>query len=248
MKSHLLYLFTRTPLHVGAGASVGAIDQPIQRERHTGFPIIPGSSIKGVMRDHFFGMGEETVRSVFGYSDNDDSRSGSITFSEAKLLAFPLRSAKGCYAMAVCPLTLQRYARNQGLDLPIPEEPTDSNCLAGASIAINEKAVVLEEYQFKINGGFPDQWASHLSALLNDEVLNGAEKRWVLLSNGDFSHFAVNACQVSQHVGIDENTGTQKDGALFNEETVPSETLFFAVLNELRFESAKEEILSTVTT
>ena len=41
--SRILYLFTRTPLHVGAGASVGAIDQPIQRERHTGFPVIPAS-------------------------------------------------------------------------------------------------------------------------------------------------------------------------------------------------------------
>ena len=47
MTTKILYLFTRTPLHVGAGASVGAIDQPIQRERHTGHPIIPGSSIKG---------------------------------------------------------------------------------------------------------------------------------------------------------------------------------------------------------
>jgi len=47
----ILYLFTRTPLHVGAGASVGAIDQPIVRERHTGFPVIPGTTIKGVLRD-----------------------------------------------------------------------------------------------------------------------------------------------------------------------------------------------------
>jgi CRISPR/Cas system CMR subunit Cmr4 (Cas7 group RAMP superfamily) len=43
-KSKILYLFTRTPLHVGAGASVGAIDQPIIRERHTGFPIISATS------------------------------------------------------------------------------------------------------------------------------------------------------------------------------------------------------------
>ncbi len=47
MQTRILYLFTRTPLHVGAGASVGAIDQPVQRERHTGFPIVPGSSLKG---------------------------------------------------------------------------------------------------------------------------------------------------------------------------------------------------------
>lgn len=53
MKTKLLYLFTRTPLHIGAGSSVGAIDQPIQRERHTGHPIIPGSSIKGVLADRY---------------------------------------------------------------------------------------------------------------------------------------------------------------------------------------------------
>jgi len=51
MQTRILYLFTRTPLHVGAGSSVGAIDQPIVRERHTGFPIIPGSAIKGVLAD-----------------------------------------------------------------------------------------------------------------------------------------------------------------------------------------------------
>ncbi|HNW40428.1 MAG TPA: RAMP superfamily CRISPR-associated protein, partial [Opitutaceae bacterium] len=53
MTTKLLYLFTRTPLHVGAGSSVGAIDQPIIRERHTGFPIIPGSSLKGSFADHW---------------------------------------------------------------------------------------------------------------------------------------------------------------------------------------------------
>ena len=49
--TQILYLFTRTPLHVGAGASVGAIDQPIIRERHTGFPVIPASSLKGTFAD-----------------------------------------------------------------------------------------------------------------------------------------------------------------------------------------------------
>ncbi len=28
-QNRILYIFTRTPLHVGAGSSVGAIDQPI---------------------------------------------------------------------------------------------------------------------------------------------------------------------------------------------------------------------------
>ncbi|MDA1278093.1 MAG: RAMP superfamily CRISPR-associated protein [Verrucomicrobia bacterium] len=48
-----MFLFTRTPLHIGAGASVGAIDQPIQRERHTGFPIIPATGLKGSFADQW---------------------------------------------------------------------------------------------------------------------------------------------------------------------------------------------------
>ena len=32
MNTQLLTLFTRAPLHVGAGASVGAVDQPVVRQ------------------------------------------------------------------------------------------------------------------------------------------------------------------------------------------------------------------------
>ena len=43
----------------------------------------------------------------------------------------------------------------------------------------------------------------------------------------------MNACQVNQHVRIDDESGTAEDGGLFNEETVPSETLFYAPLTVL---------------
>ena len=36
MKQQLLAIFTRTPMHIGAGSSVGAVDLPIIRERPTG--------------------------------------------------------------------------------------------------------------------------------------------------------------------------------------------------------------------
>ena len=52
MNQKVMSIFTRTPMHVGAGSSVGAVDQPIIRERHTGFPVIPGSAVKGVLRDY----------------------------------------------------------------------------------------------------------------------------------------------------------------------------------------------------
>lgn len=235
MKSNILYLFTRTPLHLGAGSSVGAIDQPVQRERHTGFPIIPGSSIKGVMRDFFelqWGREHAHLANAFGDAasrENETGLSGSITFTEARLLLFPVRSAKGGYALATSPLALARYAREAGLKFAIPAEPKDMTCLNGSSIVFSDKqTVVLEEYGFKSEGAFPEDWADHLSKVLDDAVLQGGHNRFVLLSNGDLTHFALNACQINQHVRISDQTGTAEQGGLFNEEAVPAETLFFA--------------------
>lgn len=238
MTSKILYIFTRTPLHVGAGASVGAIDQPVQRERHTGFPIIPGSSIKGVLRDFFARKGQalEDIDNLFGKgSDGKDALAGQISFGEARLVAFPVRSAKGAFALATSPLALRRLARDAGWDLKIPDMPPDMHCLAGTKVTLPGKsAAVLEEYRFSVDAVFPADWEEKLTGLLNDAVLGGAYGRFVLLSDGDLSHFAVNACQVNQHVRIDDKTGTAEDGGLFNEETVPSETLFYSSLTELR--------------
>ena len=40
-----------SPLHAGTGQAVGVIDLPIARMRATGIPFVPGSSIKGVLKD-----------------------------------------------------------------------------------------------------------------------------------------------------------------------------------------------------
>lgn len=235
-EKRILYLFTRTPLHVGAGASVGAIDQPVQREHHTGFPIIPGSSVKGVLRDHLSSIGSDQLDELFGKGGQGDNfTAGRVSFGEARLLLFPVRSAKGAFALATSPLALQRFAREAGIAHPIPASPEDMSCLAGRKIVIpGKKAVVLEEFRFSVAGDFPKDWEDTLRGVLGDAVLAGADGRFVLLADGDMSHFAVNACQVNQHVRIDDETGTAEGGGLFNEETVPSETLFYSALTEIR--------------
>lgn len=48
-----LFLVCETPLHAGSGDSLGVVDLPIQRERHTSFPKIEGSSLKGALRQAF---------------------------------------------------------------------------------------------------------------------------------------------------------------------------------------------------
>jgi CRISPR-associated protein Cmr4 len=257
MTTKILCLFTRTPLHVGAGASVGAIDQPVQRERHTGFPIIPGSSIKGVLRDHLFPGAKEGEHdgadTYFGKgSSGKNASAGHISFGEARLVAFPVRSAKGAFALAVSPLTLSRLNRDAGWGLPVPAMPKDMTCCAGGKLVINRPpsapGVVLEEYAFQQINEFPKDWEEKLTGLLSDSVLASAEGRFVLLSDGDLSHFAVNACQVNQHVRIDDKTGTADEGGLFNEETVPSETLMYSAFTALRKESETNPVFDKLKT
>lgn len=47
------FMIVQTPLHAGSGQDLGIVDQPIQRERHTSFPKIEGSSLKGAIREIF---------------------------------------------------------------------------------------------------------------------------------------------------------------------------------------------------
>lgn len=246
MNQKVMSIFTRTPMHVGAGASVGAVDLPIIRERHTGYPVIPGSAIKGVLRDYV--RYEDSLKSeeekLFGHEPvdkNDSAYAGILGFGEAKLLAFPLRSAKGSFALATCPLALSRFARDTGLDYPVPAVK-DQECLAANGITLTDK-VALEEYVFHVKGDFPQNWANHLSGLLDDPVLNEAKTHFVLLSDGDFSHFAQNACPVQYHNRISEN-GTVVDGQLFNTETVPSETLFYAPVYVIRDEAMQSPLFT----
>lgn len=253
MTTKLLYLFTRTPLHVGAGASVGAIDQPVQRERHTGFPIIPGSSLKGSFADQWNDglVKEESEKGVqkvrvstngkiaeaawlFGSDTTNLAFAGSLLFSEARVLAFPIRSAKGSYAWITCPLMLQRAARDGVIAGNIPTEPKDNEAIfkQDGPLALGDQ-LVLEEYCFKANGTkYPDNLAKALAYLVKDDTLfQSIEDRLAILSNGMMSHFATTACEVAQHVRISDETGTAEGTGLFNQENVPADTLFYSVLS-----------------
>ena len=254
MKTRILILFTRTPMHVGAGSSVGAIDRPIVRERHTGFPIVPGSALKGVLADLFNeknptrdGAGTPktggdgasiTNRSgdaekLFGSDDGQNASAGHLLIGEARALAFPVRSAKGSFAWVTCPLALRRFRRDGG-DMPDVEDAAlkDMDCYAGDAVAMGND-VVLEEYKFaKKRDSKP--WAEKFVPLADDPVWKGMSGRLVVLTDEMFGYFAAQACEIATRIRIDDETGTVANGALFNQEQVPSETMFYSVLMETR--------------
>jgi CRISPR-associated protein Cmr4 len=232
MKKMNLSLFARTPVHVGAGNSVGAVDSPIQRERHTRIPIIPSSSLKGVIADLWndenFNRTAEGKK-LFGEDDsNAEAKSGSLMIGEARVLAFPVRSAKGMFAWITCPLALKRFARDTGAELEELPELKEHDCLSSPAVEL-DGCVVLEEYRTH-SVGSSAAVAQRLESVCSDSVWGGMPERLVVLSDDLFTYFVEQACEVVSRIRIDDTTGVVAKGALFNQEQVPSETLFYTTV------------------
>jgi CRISPR-associated protein Cmr4 len=129
-------LYAETPLHPGSGATTGAIDLPVQRERHTGFPLIPASTLKGVLRDSAEGKSrkngnkfKDQIIETFGpTTGSGDLHGGAFSPTDARLLLFPVRSLQGIFVWVTCPTILRRLARDLALvgeaggkAVPVPE-------------------------------------------------------------------------------------------------------------------------------
>ncbi|MBR5080309.1 MAG: type III-B CRISPR module RAMP protein Cmr4 [Victivallales bacterium] len=237
MNSKNFVLFTRTPLHVGAGASVGIVDLPIIRESHTGYPVIPGTSLKGVLADLWNGELEGNKRGkdsdvelLFG-ADTEKAKAGKLLIGESKVVAFPVRSAKGGFAWVTCPLALGRLYRDLGKKLDSFDFEEDM-CYASSALQL-EGSAILEEYSLEVKDDVPQGIVDELKDLCKDELWHGElSTHLAIVSDEMFKYFVENTCEIAQHVKIDDESGTAEGGALFNQENVPAETLFFTVLYE----------------
>jgi CRISPR-associated protein Cmr4 len=126
-KAGILFFYTLTPLHPGSGASVAAVDLPIQRERHTNFPMIQASGVKGALRDLAEDLkkagkhgdndqAKRKIEIVFGpETDRASEHGGALALTDARILLFPVRSVKGVFTWITCPGVIARLCRDLGL-------------------------------------------------------------------------------------------------------------------------------------
>src|SRR5690606_30229401 len=98
----IYWLHTISPTHAGIGRGVGYIDLPIERDKVTGWPIIRGSSFKGVWRDWAVQQQSEHIELAFGRPDRDgeSANSGALIPTDARLVCLPVRSFRGTFAWA----------------------------------------------------------------------------------------------------------------------------------------------------
>ena len=238
----LLFIHALTGLHPGSGTALGVVDLPVQRERHTHWPTIPGSSIKGVMRSKCGTRGNADVLAAFGPETSAASdHAGAVAFSDARILAFPVRSLTGVFAWVTCPAVLTRLTRDLsisgGSKLPdVPDVEKDHViCVANSPLIASDDddRLMLEEFEFSRSC---DMDAKEIADWISESAIQdqGTAKRLcshlAILHDDDFTHFVRNATEVVARVGLDYDTKTVRDKALFYEEYLPAETLFYSLV------------------
>ncbi|MBR1854219.1 MAG: type III-B CRISPR module RAMP protein Cmr4 [Lachnospiraceae bacterium] len=87
-----------TNLHMGSGdVNFNIVDNEVQRDPVTGYPVMHSSGMKGAFREYFGDCAPEVVKGIFGAEpgQNEERLPGKLRFLSAVLLWMPVRATKG---------------------------------------------------------------------------------------------------------------------------------------------------------
>jgi len=224
-----------TPLHLGEGAQIGAVDLPVARERHTDWPFVPGASLKGALRAHARrdGRSDADIQRAFGADPGASLFRGTTSFGDGVLLAVPARTFTSTFALLASPLTLGRFARQVSGAPEIPKPSSAERVLVGNGFDLKvpgkELAVVEDLCFIQENSARVDAWADFLrEGWLGDE----APLDHLAVVHDDVFAYATRAWfPVRTRNAIDAATGVVDEHKLFSVEYVAPEALFWTLVD-----------------
>lgn len=251
----MIGLIAQTSIHAGAGNAVGAVDLPIQREGHNGWPCIFGSSVKGALRtkaEQFFAEqgqcnadneAKKLLKTIFGPStqlandqegrtESASDHAGAISVGDARLLLLPVRSLTSAFKWVTCPAALDRFKCDskmlgKKIDFDTPVVP--KNDTSEFALCTSGTNLFLEEYRFTVDTSTNlDAVINALCELVNrDGFAEALRAQLAIVSNDMFAHLARSATPVNAHIAINSESKTVNKGALWYEETLPPETVLY---------------------
>lgn len=250
----IMFMYTETSLHCGSGSSLGVVDLPIQREKYTDYPVCQASGIKGAVREWFEiscqdNNKEKKIFFTFGpdFERGDgDAFAGAATFTDGRLLLFPIRSLNGVFAYATSRFALNRFKRDaqmagiENIGWGIPSDVAVHQVLGAQNSGVGlkeQKKIVLEEYtyDFEENDEVTNiaDWIAK-NAIPNDKAYDYWQKKvksdLVILPDNVFKDFVKQSTEVQARIRINNETKTVDKGALFYEEALPTDSLLYSVV------------------
>ncbi|SRR5258708_2669513 len=242
MNAQLTFVHALSPLHAGTGQGVGVIDLPIAREKATGLPFLPGSSLKGALRARC--EGDNCVK-VFGSETTDDNNASAAQFSDQRLLLLPIRSLAGTFAWATSPYVLQRFVRDLQdteitppasitFELPgdLPPDQRTKHCFVSnerSKIVLTNSQVFLEDLDLTSH---TSQDAANWGNWIGKQVFPD-EPTWqamvtdrICIVHDDILTFLLDtATEITARIKMQANSKTVQSGGLWYEEALPTETI-----------------------
>ena len=225
--SLVLSLYFETPLHAPSGSVVGPIDQPVQRERTTQWPVVYASTLESSLCAMLAQVsGEDAAKALFG---EDADQPGALSIGDARLLLFPVRSSAAPFLWVTCPAVLSRLRRDLertvGVEIPpAPSVKTDEIVTSNAWTH-GEEAIAAEDVVLKPRAGYDP---SKLLALLPsdgsayDAFAKEVEASFGLVSDEVFGFLVRTATEVRVAGGM---LGSEDSPSY--DEAIPADTLFY---------------------
>ena len=263
MNTKLTFIHALSPLHAGTGQGVGVIDLPIAREKATGIPYLPGSSLKGTLRDL---CSHPRKEDVFGPSTvNASEYAGSAQFTDQRLLLLPIRSLKGTFAWVTSPYLLRRLIRDvQGADAKAvcPELPETS--LSGKQYAVardycallyqdtkdKRKKVILEDLDLDEDSGFDAvRWAEWIGQRIfqsDPDWQRMLKAKLCIVPDEVLDFLLITATEITARIRLGEKLKTVERGALWYEEALPAETVLSGLIVATEVKAKSEVVFQVI--
>ena len=232
MNARLVLMHALSPVHCGTGQSVGGIDLPIARERPTNIPIVPGSSLKGVLRAR--AVCDGIHKEAFGPEKEAGEHAGAVQFSDLHLAFLPVRSVRGVFAWVTSPYLVRRLvrdAREAGLpwaDLSGVEFTprvakayvTDETLASGGKVLFEDMAFTAAQ-----NDSFTQVAREVARSIFTEADRPDFVRRACLVSDDTMSILLETATELTTRNRLDPESRTVADGQLWTEEALPVESL-----------------------
>lgn len=175
------------------------------------------------------------VADLFGRSDN----AGSLLIFDLRLVLLPVRCLTASYRWLTCPHLLERLCRDQrranGADpgWEPPQAPPDQHYLGQG-----EAQLQLEERTFARHGDITEEVLTALTQVFPDtQAATRLAPQLAIVSDRDFAWFARYGLPVQPRNALDPES--KKSKALWFEETVPPDTLMYALVSTRGADAAK---------
>lgn len=249
-ESCLTFIHALSLLHAGTGQGVGVIDLPIAREKATNLPFLPGSTLKGTLRDE---CGDDTLRNnIFGKGGDSTGSSGSAIFTDQRLLCLPVRSLFGTFAWVTSPYILERFKRDcesvsESLMLDVPQVKNE-NCLVATDSPLknNDSKVILEDLDLTVENEDVSAWTEWLRKKIfadSKAWQNFFSERFCVVSDDVMNFLAETATEVKARNVLSDNKTSNN---LWYEEALPTETILSGILATVQVNAKAEEVFSRV--